>query len=138
MVAQGAAHAIFDIDICYRRTPENLERLCRALQPWHPQLRGAPPDVAFQLDVKTLKNGLNFTLSTDLGPLDLLDEVSGLGGYDDALQESEIKTLDNSACRVLSIPALLRTKRASVRNKDMNAIQELQALLDLKERIKEP
>ncbi len=88
--------------------------------------------------MKTLKNGLNFTLSTDLGPLDLLDEVSGLGGYDDALQESEIKTLDNSACRVLSIPALLRTKRASVRNKDMNAIQELQALLDLKERIKEP
>ena len=44
MVAHGSATLTGDVDICYARDAENLERLARALAPFHPQLRGAPPD----------------------------------------------------------------------------------------------
>jgi hypothetical protein len=38
----GSATATYDVDIVYRRTDENLERLVRALTPVEPYLRGAP------------------------------------------------------------------------------------------------
>jgi hypothetical protein len=46
-----------------------------------PYLRGAPLGLPFVLDVMRLQNGLNFTLTTKLGDLDLLGEVVGGGGY---------------------------------------------------------
>lgn len=63
----------------YTRSTENLRRPSAALAPHRPYLRGAPP---FVLDERTLKQGLNFTLTTDLGDLDLLGEIAGGGGYD--------------------------------------------------------
>jgi hypothetical protein len=69
--------------VCYARTPENVRRLVAALGPLHPRLRGASPDLPFLWDERTVRNGLNFTLVTDLGEIDLLGEVTGLGNYDD-------------------------------------------------------
>jgi hypothetical protein len=37
------------------------------------------------LDERTIRNGLNFTLTTDFGDLDLLGEVAGGGSYEDLL-----------------------------------------------------
>jgi len=76
LVAHGSARATFDIDLCYKRSKANIEKLCRALQPFHPRLRGAPKDLPFRLDAKTIAAGLNFTLVTDLGDIDLLGEVA--------------------------------------------------------------
>ncbi len=45
MVAHAAATLTGDVDVCYARDPENLERLAQALAPFHPRLRGAPPDL---------------------------------------------------------------------------------------------
>ena len=67
----GSAYLTRDLDICYERTPENMQRLVSALRPYHPRLRGAPPELPFLFD-KTLANGMNFTLETDLGAVDLL------------------------------------------------------------------
>src|SRR5687767_4492919 len=69
-VLHGSPLPTLDIDLCYRRTAENLERLARALQDLHPTLRGAPPDLPFRLDAQSLALGANFTFTTDLGPLD--------------------------------------------------------------------
>jgi len=63
------------------RTNKNMERLAKALQPFHPVLRGAPPGLPFRCDAKTIASGLNFTLTTDLGDLDFLGEVAGLGFF---------------------------------------------------------
>lgn len=41
LVAHGSARVTFDLDICYKCTKENVERLCNALAPYHPRLRGA-------------------------------------------------------------------------------------------------
>lgn len=43
MVSHGSAFLTVDLDICYERSPENLEALASSLAPFHPYLRGAPP-----------------------------------------------------------------------------------------------
>jgi hypothetical protein len=78
-VAHGSAYLTVDLDLCYSRQKENLEKLAQALAPFHPLLRGVPTDLPFSLDLSAFKSGLNFTLTTDLGDLDLLGEVAGLG-----------------------------------------------------------
>ena len=74
--------ACYTLPIVYRRTPSNIERLADSLAPHHPYLRGAPPGLPFRLDSETIRRGLNFTLVTDLGDLDLLGEISGCGAGD--------------------------------------------------------
>jgi hypothetical protein len=81
--AHGAARLTVDLDIVYERTRENLTRLVIALAELKPYLRGAPPGLPFRFDVETLRHGLNFTLTTAIGDIDLLGEITGGGGYDD-------------------------------------------------------
>ena len=84
MIAHGATYITKDLDICYHRTPPNIAALAAALAPLHPYLRGAPPGLPFRFDAATIQAGLNFTLVTDHGDLDLLGQVSGVGGYEQA------------------------------------------------------
>src|SRR5262245_1902345 len=79
----GSARVTFDLGICFPRTRFNLERLVAALAPFHPRPRGFPEKLPFLWDSVTLGNGTVFTLTTDLGNIDLLAEVAGLGTYDD-------------------------------------------------------
>ncbi len=68
-----------DIDVCYSRNAPNLIRLVNALQSVNARLRNAPAHIPFLLDAETLRRGLNFTFSTNIGSLDLLGEVRGVG-----------------------------------------------------------
>ncbi len=76
-VAHGSARATFDVDVVYARSRDNMARLAEAISPLEPCLRGAPPGLPFQWDVETIAHGLNFTLTTRLGDLDLLGEIVG-------------------------------------------------------------
>ncbi len=67
MIAQGYPRLTLDLDVCYSRTDENMSRIVAALKPLAPTLRGAPPELPFVFDERTLKNGLNFTFETTLG-----------------------------------------------------------------------
>ena len=71
----GSARLTFHLDVVYRRTQENIARLAAALALHEPYLRGAPPGLPFRWDAETIRRGLNLTLSTKLGPLDLLGDV---------------------------------------------------------------
>ena len=82
---RGAARATFDLDLVYARDREDIRRLVDALKPHSPYLRGAPPGLPFTFDERTVRNGLNFTLTTSLGDLDLLGEVAGGGTYEQLL-----------------------------------------------------
>ena len=134
LIAHGSARVTFDLDICYKRSKDNIERLCRALRPFHPRLRGAPLDLP---DPKTVTAGLNFTLATDLGDFDLLGEVAGLGFYDAVYESSQVKKVEKIACRVLSLDGLYRAKPAAGRDKDIEALKEIKGLKELKERLGE-
>jgi hypothetical protein len=126
----GSARLTFDVDVVYARGSENLKRLAAMLGPHAAYLRGAPPGLPFVLDVATLRNGLNFTLTTDLGDLDLLGEVVGGGGYRDLLPHTfEVEAFDVKF-RCVDLPTLIQLKRAAGRPKDLESIAELEALLE--------
>jgi len=124
----GAARATFDLDIVYRRTPENVRRLVLALTPYHPYLRGAPPGLPFRLDVATIQHGLNFTLTTDIADLDILGEIVGGGGYDALLPSTVVIRAFGVDCRLLNLDRLIEVKRAAGRPKDFEAIAELETV----------
>lgn len=107
------------------------------MSPLHPYLRGAPPNLPFVFDVVTVKRGLNFTLTTDFGDLDLLGEVVGGGGYDALRSFTEDVDLEGFTCRLLGITKLIAIKRAAGRPKDHDAIAELEALAEEGERLRD-
>jgi hypothetical protein len=132
MVAHGSAYVTRDADYCYRRNRENIRRLASALAPFHPSLRGAPTGLPFVFDEETIRRGLNFTLSTDIGDVDFLGEVAGLGDYEAVRAASEILEVFDRKCPVLSLDGLIRAKRAAGRARDLEVIHELEALQELK------
>jgi predicted nucleotidyltransferase len=134
MGLQGSAHLTKDIDFCYARTPKNIERLAKALEPHCPVLRGAPPDLPFRFDAKTIASGLNFNLTTDLGDVDFLGEVSGLGNFQDVLSASDVRNVGGLDCRVLSIEGLIKSKIAAGRPRDLYVLPELRGLNELKKK----
>ncbi len=127
-VLHGAARATYDVDVVYRRSPDNLSRLVEALAPHGPYLRGAPSGLPFSFDVETLRRGLNFTLTTALGDIDLLGDVTGGGRYEDLLAHSQPIPLLGTTCQCVTLEGLIRLKRAAGRPKDIEAIAELEAL----------
>ena len=132
--AHGIARVTYDLDIVYRRTPKNIRRLAAAVEPLHPYLRGAPPGLPFQWDERTIENGLNFTLITNFGALDILGEITGGGDYDALLPYAEKFDLFGIECRCLGLQRLIDVKSAAGRPKDFEAIAELKALQQEKEK----
>jgi hypothetical protein len=132
--AHGSARLTQDLDVVYRRTPENISRLVRALAPYGPYLRGAPPGLPFRWDEATVSRGLNFTLKTSLGALDLLGEITGGGGFDDLSPDSVRLRLYGVECLCLGLERLIQVKRAAGRPKDLEAIAELEAILEEREK----
>jgi hypothetical protein len=126
--AHGSAHVTVDLDIVYRRTPDNIARLVRALTGLNPYLRGAPPGLPFTFNEATVQRGLNFTLTTAAGDLDVLGEVAGGGTYDALLPQSEVREVFGFPCRFVDLPTLIYLKRAAGRPKDLERIAELEAL----------
>ncbi len=128
--AHGSSRLTQDLDIVYRRTPANISRLATALASHSPYLRGAPPGLPFRFDSSTILNGLNFTLTTALGDLDLLGEIAGGGVYED-LHQGAIKIhLFGIDCLCLGLEQLIRVKRAAGRPKDLEVLAELEAILE--------
>jgi predicted nucleotidyltransferase len=132
--AHGSARLTQDVDVVYRRSAENLHRLVAALAPHAPYLRGAPPGLPFRWDSATLQRGLNFTLTTELGAIDLLGEITGGGRYEDLLSDCVTLKVFGIACQCLGLERLIRVKRAAGRPKDLEAVAELEAILEERQR----
>ncbi len=126
--AHGSAHVTADLDIVYRRTPQNIARLAEALSPLQPYIRGAPPGLPFQFDVETIRRGLNFTLVTVAGDLDAMGEATGGGTYEALLSRSETRLLFCLDVRFVDLETLIHLKRAAGRPKDLERIAELEAI----------
>ncbi len=129
-VVPGTGQVTRDLDICYERTSENLKRLVAALAPYHPSLRGAPPGLPFTLDERTLARGMNFTLQTDFGDIDLLGELSGVGQFPELARDAVYLEIYGMQVRVASLDALIRSKRAAGRPKDLLSLPELEGILE--------
>jgi predicted nucleotidyltransferase len=131
-VVQGSAYVTADLDLCYRRHPGNIDRLTEALKSFKPRLRGVSETIPFVLDAMTLKSGTNFTLTTEVGDLDLIGEVPGLGTYEAVKAQSEEVELYGYRVWVLTLDGLISSKQAAGRPKDLRLLPELQALQALR------
>lgn len=133
-IAQGCTFSTSDLDLVYKRTPENIKKILRALSPLHVKLRGKdlPDNLPFIFDERSFKDIHNFTLLTDLGPVDLLDGIPGFNSYEELLNSSDILDLFGVQLRILSIEGLIKNKKIVQRTKDQNHIAELEELLKLK------
>ncbi len=129
--AHGSPTLTVDIDICYARDRENLERLAAALGELGAVLRGAPRDLPFHPDRQTLERGDVFTLTTDHGDLDILGTPAGTGGFAELDANAEDALLgDDLVVRVASLDDLIRMKRSAGRPKDRVELEILGALRD--------
>ncbi|MGI8670552.1 MAG: DUF6036 family nucleotidyltransferase [Aridibacter sp.] len=128
IIAHGVPHATFDLDFCYARTPKNIKKIVTALTDFNPRLRGFPNDLPFIWDERSLQNGTNFTLQTNIGDIDLLGEVAGVGTYTEVFEHSIKLKLFDFEVNVLSLDDLIKAKKAAGRPKDLLVLPELEAL----------
>ena len=132
-IFHGSVHVTNDLHICYSRTKLNLSRLASVLAPYHPHPRDFPEGLPFVWDASTLANGTTFTLTTDIGVLDLLAEVAGIGTYADAHAASVEIEAFGRRLRALDLRSLIRSKKAAGRPKDLLMLPELEGLLEASE-----
>jgi hypothetical protein len=127
-VLAGALRPTYYVDLCCNRTSDNLRRLAAALKEMKPTLRGAPPDLPFLLDEKSLALGSNFTFDTALGPLDLLGWVEPVGDYAAVKQHAREVPFGGHQLLVLTVDGLIRIKEHVRRPKDEAALAELRSI----------
>ena len=128
--AHGSARLTQDLDIVivYDREPENIDRLVKALEILNPYPRGAPPGLPFLWDRETIHQGLNFTLSTTAGDIDLLGEIVGGGSFSNLQDHTVTLHIYGIQCLCLDLETLIHVKRAAGRPKDFEAIAELELI----------
>jgi hypothetical protein len=126
----GSPTVTRDTDICYERSPENLERLAEALRDLGARLRGVDDDVPLLSDAKTLAEGDHFTFVTRAGDLDVVGTPPGVGGFEYLANHATEFDIDGSTVLVASIDDLIRIKRSAGRPKDLIEVEVLGALRD--------
>lgn len=124
----GSPSVTADVDVCYDRRKDNLERLADALRELRAKLRGVDEDVPFLLDARTLAAGSNFTFITVAGALDVLGEPAGTRGYDELVANAERVDIGGLEVLVADLDDLIRMKRAAGRPKDRIEVEILGAL----------
>lgn len=127
VIAHGYVRATADIDFVARQDRENLERLASALADLGARLRGVDAELLDidPTDPDVLANGASFTMDTDAGPVDYLNDVPGAGDYDDLRGRAVEATAAGVVVRVVGLDDLIRMKRASGRPQDLRDIANL-------------
>lgn len=129
-LAQGSSYPTFDLDVAYARDSQNLERLVEVLAEIDVHLTNAPADLPFQIDVRKLENGANFTFDTKYGRFDILGHVPGVRSYDELRGQADTAPLEGVEVRVASIDHLIAMKRAAGRTKDKLMLEEYVVIAD--------
>ena len=127
-VAHGASLMTQDIDVCASMSEENLDRLDHALSGLRPVHRMRPDRLPFDVEQAKRLRVKNLYLSTDLGQLDCLGEVAGVGEFDEAREQSDAISFRGRHLRLLSLDALIVAKSALDRPRDKEAVLQLKAI----------
>ncbi len=127
-VAHGSALMTQDVDVCCRFSLENLMLLQEALADLHPTHRMTPKRLPLELTRESCGQLQNLYLHTDLGQLDCLSHVSGVGDFDTVKANSIEVKLSMGPCRILSLDALIQAKETLGRQRDKDAILHLKAI----------
>ena len=129
-LAHGSQYPTQDTDIAYQRKTDNLQKLASALLELGATLRGAPKDLPFTPDVRTLAAGANFTFDTRHGALDVLAEPMGAPAYDVLKAAGHDQKLWGVRVRVADLDHLIAMKEAAGRTKDLLMAGEYRVISD--------
>ena len=127
-IVHGGTQTTEDVDVCCDFAPDNLLRLQQALADLNPVHRMTPQRLPLSLTAENCQNLKNLYLDTDLGQLDCISEVQGLGDFSQIGQLSEAIEVDQMQIKVLSRDALIQSKKAMDRPRDREAVRQLEAI----------
>ena len=133
-VLHGVPLVTFDLDICCPFFLENLRRVEAAVKELHPYHRQTPEKLPLQLSDELLARLKNLYLQTDLGKLDCLSEVTGIGDFQAVLKCSVPHHTSHGEFHLLSLDALIIAKEAAGRERDLAAVRFLRAIKERNER----
>jgi hypothetical protein len=121
-----------DVDICFDFSPENLLALQKAIYDLHPVHRMTPGRKKLELTEKNCGQFKNLYLDTDMGRLDCLSHIKGMGDYQKVKGASVVVETGGVRFRVLNLDSLLESKKAMNRPRDRQAIIELEVIRELR------
>lgn len=128
-VFHGAPITTNDLDIVHRRTPENVARLLEVVQQLDATMRYDFAHRGLRPTAEMLAGRGQINLSTSLGPLDPLCELTEGNGYDELLPHTESVMDGGHLLRVLDLPTLIDVKTKAGRPKDRLVLPILIATL---------
>ncbi len=127
-IVHGSSVVTKDLDICAPLSPEHIAKLRKSLASLHPKHRMTPQKLSF-LEIPLGKEALNNVyLETDLGILDILTEVKGVGSFTELVKRAQEIILFGYPCKVISIDDLITAKKAMGRDKDKLTLRELELI----------
>jgi predicted nucleotidyltransferase len=122
----GSSMVTRDLDLCFVLTPENIDTLRNSLRELNPRLRITPKKLSF-LDFPETNTGFkNLYLETDLGIVDIVSQVTGVGDFSVLLEQAQTVELFGHKCMVMSLEHLIKSKKAMGRPKDLAVVAELE------------
>ncbi len=131
-VVHGCSYVTQDVDVCCDFSTDNLLRLQRAISDFHPIHRMTPNKQKLELTESNCSVFKNFYLDTDIGQLNCISFVDGVGDYQQVKQNSNLIEVEGVQLCVLSIDALVEAKKAMNRPHDREAIKQLEIIKKLK------
>ena len=124
----GSSLVTRDLDVCAILTAENVQKLRNAFRELHPVHRLTPQRLSFLDNPDQGVEVRNLYLRTDIGPLDVLSSITGVGDFERVHAQSTEIELFGRRCRVISLEDLIRAKEALGREKDLLAVKELRGI----------
>jgi hypothetical protein len=130
VIAHGYVRSTADIDFVARLDEQNMSRLATALSELIARPRGVHADKLGidPTDPWELVSGASFTMATDAGPLDFLNDVPGAEDYDAMRSRARKAVAGGVTVWVVGYEDLIRMKEASGREQDLLDIHKLRDL----------
>ena len=126
--AHGSSYPTYDLDIAYARDRENILKLVALLRELSATLAGAPAELPFQLDAKTIESGSHFTFDTEYGRFDLLSDPAGAPRYPALKQAATRGDVHGRTVLFASLDHLIAMKETAGRTKDKLMATEYRTL----------
>ena len=127
-IIHGASYVTKDLDLCVNFSEENAAKILKSINPYHPRHRMHPQSPPLKETPHSLSKYNNLYLRTDIGNLDMLGEITGLGNFEHLTNYTIEVELFGKICKVLDIDGLIISKKAIGRPKDNQVVIQLEAI----------
>ncbi|MBF0105534.1 MAG: hypothetical protein HQM16_09445 [Deltaproteobacteria bacterium] len=127
-VLHGSTHTTRDLDICVLFSKDEIDLLYKVLKPIHPVMSKNHDEAPLS---QSLNDGSGFKtirINTDLGILDVVSHIEGVGNYYDVLKSSEEIKIFDDVIRLISLDDLIKCKNTLGRHRDLAIAEELESL----------